>query len=226
MPDNVGYSPGSGLSVASDDIAGVHYQRIKLVLGADGVNDGDVSGANPIPVTSNMGATAVTTRVEAQDVLYASFLIKAANANRKELIVLSHGSGSLHLCFFNPATYVSPIELFFHDVWVEDRYTGDVYGKFHTPPYGTLTAVTFQAAANTVTMAGHGRTNNELVSFTSITTTTGINTSTNYYVIDETENTFKLSLTSGGTEIDLLTGDGTGLLHPLTGFCIITEISL
>ena len=42
---------GSGTDVlATDEIAGVHYPRTKLVIGADGVNGGDVSGANPLPV--------------------------------------------------------------------------------------------------------------------------------------------------------------------------------
>ncbi|HUU45666.1 MAG TPA: hypothetical protein VM118_08020 [Acidobacteriota bacterium] len=36
--------------IASDDISSVKYQRIKLIHGADGVNDGDVSSANPLPV--------------------------------------------------------------------------------------------------------------------------------------------------------------------------------
>jgi hypothetical protein len=51
MADNVGYTPGTGASVAADDIGGNLFQRVKLALGADGVNDGDVSAANPVPVT-------------------------------------------------------------------------------------------------------------------------------------------------------------------------------
>lgn len=40
----------SGDVIATDDISGVKYQRVKMTLGADGVNDGDVSSANPLPV--------------------------------------------------------------------------------------------------------------------------------------------------------------------------------
>lgn len=36
MADNVGYTPGSGATIAADDIAGVLYQRVKLSLGTDG----------------------------------------------------------------------------------------------------------------------------------------------------------------------------------------------
>lgn len=50
MADNITL-PGATSVVATDDIAGVNYPRTKLTLGADGVNDGDVSAANPMPVT-------------------------------------------------------------------------------------------------------------------------------------------------------------------------------
>lgn len=55
MADNVqiiasGGSPTPGIDVAADDIGGIHYQRFKLTLGADGVNDGDVGSSNPLPI--------------------------------------------------------------------------------------------------------------------------------------------------------------------------------
>lgn len=42
---------GSGTAIAADDISSVWYQRFKLVHGADGTNDGDVSNINPLPVS-------------------------------------------------------------------------------------------------------------------------------------------------------------------------------
>ena len=33
MADNVGYTPGTGETVATDDVSGVQYQRIKLTDG-------------------------------------------------------------------------------------------------------------------------------------------------------------------------------------------------
>jgi hypothetical protein len=51
MADNTTLNTGSGGDIiATDDISGVKYQRTKTTLGADGVNDGDVSKANPMPV--------------------------------------------------------------------------------------------------------------------------------------------------------------------------------
>ena len=43
-------TPPKGLVVGGDEISGVLYQRMKLILGADGVNDGDVDASNPLPV--------------------------------------------------------------------------------------------------------------------------------------------------------------------------------
>jgi len=48
MADNVGYTPGTGSTIAADEIDGVLHQRIKLGVGEDGVAQ-DVSSANPLP---------------------------------------------------------------------------------------------------------------------------------------------------------------------------------
>lgn len=50
MPDNLGYTPGSGATVATDEVGGLHYQRVKPVISDDGVNPVDVSANNPMPV--------------------------------------------------------------------------------------------------------------------------------------------------------------------------------
>ena len=59
MADNVVVSPPSGpggATVATDNIGGVMHQRVKLVLGNDGVSDGDVSTTNAMPVTGTVHA--------------------------------------------------------------------------------------------------------------------------------------------------------------------------
>lgn len=51
MADNIVLdSMSGGDTAAADDIAGVKYQRVKLIHGADGVNAGDVSAVNGLPV--------------------------------------------------------------------------------------------------------------------------------------------------------------------------------
>ena len=52
MSDNVGYTPGSGATIAADNIGGALHQRVKVTIGPDGVNDGDVSATNPLPTTT------------------------------------------------------------------------------------------------------------------------------------------------------------------------------
>jgi hypothetical protein len=49
MADNIGYTPGTGATVAADEIGGVLHQRVKLGIGDDGVAV-DVSESNPMPV--------------------------------------------------------------------------------------------------------------------------------------------------------------------------------
>ena len=48
MADNVAFTPGSGATGATDDIGGVHYPRVKLALGADGVAVDAVAGAGVV----------------------------------------------------------------------------------------------------------------------------------------------------------------------------------
>lgn len=49
MADNLGYTPGSGATVATEDVGGVHHQRVLMEAMVDGV-PADVSDANPLPV--------------------------------------------------------------------------------------------------------------------------------------------------------------------------------
>jgi hypothetical protein len=59
MADNIPVTPGTGATIAADDIGGVLHQRVKLALGADGINDGDVSATNPMP-TAIVGTVPVS----------------------------------------------------------------------------------------------------------------------------------------------------------------------
>jgi hypothetical protein len=62
MADNTTLNIGAGGDViATDDIGGVKFQRFKLIHGADGVNDGDISNANPLPTNmQEVGGAALT----------------------------------------------------------------------------------------------------------------------------------------------------------------------
>lgn len=51
MADNVAITAGAGTIIATDDIGGTHFQRIKIAYGQDGTAT-DTSSANPLPVTA------------------------------------------------------------------------------------------------------------------------------------------------------------------------------
>ena len=78
----------------------------------------------------------------------------------------------------------------------------------------TKTGATFtvDAGTDTITSAAHGLLNGDIITVSAATTIpTGLAASTNYYVRDKGDNTFKLSATSGGAAIDI-TDTGTGTL--------------
>jgi len=81
MPDNVGYTPGSGATIAADDISSVLYQRVKISEGADG-SATDVSAANPMPssVPGAVSATIMSLTTAATGSNYTAFSSQACNS--------------------------------------------------------------------------------------------------------------------------------------------------
>lgn len=53
MADNVPITAGSGTSIATDDVGGVHYQKIKLAFG-DADTATLVSGSDPLPISGTV----------------------------------------------------------------------------------------------------------------------------------------------------------------------------
>lgn len=77
MADNFGFTPGSGAIAASDDVGGVHYQRVKIDLGGDGASipaTGDGTNGLDVDVTRVQGnvtviqGTATNLKVDASGV--------------------------------------------------------------------------------------------------------------------------------------------------------------
>jgi hypothetical protein len=95
MADNTTLNAGSGGDViATDDIGGVKYQRMKLVYGNDGQNHGDVSHANPFPIDivgahTEFGALAIAQRTNQIEAAFA------ASGTLSTLLTLANtGSGA------------------------------------------------------------------------------------------------------------------------------------
>lgn len=64
MADNVAITPGTGATVAADDIGGALHQRVKISQGADG-SATDVSSAAPLQVSlANHGANSTAVKVD------------------------------------------------------------------------------------------------------------------------------------------------------------------
>ena len=82
MADNIGITPGTGATSAADDIGGILFQRVKLAVGADGVNDGDVAVGNPMPVSFPLAASAVilTLTTASAGTSYTSFSSQTCDA--------------------------------------------------------------------------------------------------------------------------------------------------
>lgn len=62
MADDVGYTPGSGATIAADDVGGVLHQRVKISVGGDG-SATDASTTNPVPAGTGPGFSRLATGV-------------------------------------------------------------------------------------------------------------------------------------------------------------------
>lgn len=123
MADNVAVTPGSGATVAFDDISGIMYQRVKIGVGADGAAT-DVSSAAPLPVYTNV-ATSVSHNNVA--VTSTATLIKASNTSRKELFVKAI-DGAVYVGSTSGVTTSTGYLLNMGEELPATLFTGDVYG--------------------------------------------------------------------------------------------------
>jgi hypothetical protein len=109
MADNILVTPGAGASVATDDIAGHHYQRIKHYYGSEGVAVSPSTGtgvadagtartvhASDDPVVARLAAptTGAQTSVASST---SSVTILAASASRKGAGILNDDANDLRL---------------------------------------------------------------------------------------------------------------------------------
>lgn len=106
MADNTQLPIGTldGDIYGSDDIGGVKYQRVKLIKGADGVNDGDISDTNGIPVKSQIATTATLANV-AQ--IATSVTLLAANTARMGAVFVNDSTSILYMKYGASASITS-----------------------------------------------------------------------------------------------------------------------
>jgi hypothetical protein len=101
MADNLDITQGTGTTIGADEISSVKYQRIKMILGADGTNDGDVCTANPMPISDAGGSVTVdgtvtvsATNLDVRDLTSASDSVEVKQATATNLKAEVVGTGT------------------------------------------------------------------------------------------------------------------------------------
>lgn len=146
MADNVTLNSGSGgATLSTDDIAGVHVQRVKIQTGADGAAT-DVSAANPLPVSDNGGSLTVDGSVNATLAAETTKVIGTVNIAAAQTIATTN-AGTFAVQSAQSGTWtVQPGNTANTTAWKVD-------GSAVTQPVsGTVTA-TIAAGATTIAKA-------------------------------------------------------------------------
>ena len=144
MADNTTLNPGVGGDViATDDIAGVKHELVKVEFGVDGVATmvADTDGAR-LPVKVAMAGTATRTLVADTAV---AVTVLAANANRKGAYLLNTSSAILYvgLGAVDPTATDFTEQLLQWQSWrVPDVYTGIIKGLWASDPNDGVARVT------------------------------------------------------------------------------------
>lgn len=93
MADNVAYTPGSGATVAADDIGGVLHQRVKLSVGPDG-SATDASLAAPVPTMPGQAGTHTLSSVNDSA---SNATLLSANSARKGVLMFNASLQALYV---------------------------------------------------------------------------------------------------------------------------------
>lgn len=83
MADNINVAPTGSTQIATDDVGGVHYQKVKLVNGDDGVDGGTTSTTNPLVVQEAGWITKALMKV------FGRFSFDSVSALRTSTVVTS-----------------------------------------------------------------------------------------------------------------------------------------
>lgn len=161
-------SGGPGDTIATDDIGGVKFQRIKLVHGDDGVNDGDVSSTNPLP--TSQGNRISTTSFNSRD---AATLLASATFQGVGEDVSSYGRVGVSISSDNATDGVLTMEVSRDNVnwggptrtWSDTRFASphmwNIVEKYFRVKYvngtteATNLAIQVQYSNNANTLLGH-----------------------------------------------------------------------
>jgi len=121
MADNITVTQGTGTTMATDDVSGVQYPRVKVSIGADG-SAVDVSTANPMPVsvTNLAGVTSnnwVTLRSFSIDTVSADFNTRPTTGQFVTIADILPGTQQIEVVAKIKTTPSSLYRLF---IWIDD----------------------------------------------------------------------------------------------------------
>jgi hypothetical protein len=176
------------------------------------------SGTPNEPATKLLSATLTGTNITSTstvDAFTAALAMTgvAGYSVRVPWTSLDAGGGATDLTFLDTLRALYPTERL-SVRWMAGRYTPSAY-KGRTWTDGTLftgtNACTLTIATDLVTKTAHGLVAGDIVTFSSIVTTTGLAANTQHWVISDglTANAFKVSTSYGGSAVNLATGNGT-----------------
>lgn len=136
MADNTVLNAGvGGDTVATDDIGGIKFQRVKLTQGANNTNDGDVALSNPLP-TRSTGATSALSNVVSSA---ATGTVLASNAARLRAWLYNDADKSCYVKFGAVATTASfTKKLLPQEFFPVEGYTGVIDAIWEAAPTGSL----------------------------------------------------------------------------------------
>lgn len=117
MPDNVDITPGTGKTIATDDVSGVHYQRNKLDVGGNGV-------AVPVEHTEALIPSGVKSK------LFTNTRVGAISNGNVWTITIPEDAQSIFYWHWVSAGAVSGIDMVFSISYDGGTNYTNLYGEF------------------------------------------------------------------------------------------------
>lgn len=184
---------GTSLTVANINRFGVNQNLILNPFGetAEFVKTA-TSSATTSPATVTLAATTVYAHYTGEKVFIVLFdtveLARAATlTGTKTALTTTTGNGLVSLEADNERLVYSEVE--YNSGYYFARYVNDI-------------GATFTISGDTLTSTAHGLVNGDTVKLIAATTIpTGLSTTVVYYVVEKDTNTFKVSLTNGGSAV-------------------------
>lgn len=103
MADNIAVTAGTGTTIATDDVGGAHFQKIKIDVGSDGVSAA-LSSTNPIPVVDivqTSGGASNYSILSSAAVISAS--VKGSAGQVYDIECFNNGANEVFIRLYNQA---------------------------------------------------------------------------------------------------------------------------